>query len=348
MDADYIIVGQGLAGTLLAYNLIKKNRSVVLIDDHYRTSSSAMCAGIINPITGKRLILTEDYAKFHKEADLTYRELEKKLTVAFYSEKEIVRFYQSSQEHNNWSERKDTLISAPYIKTFNPAGLYSRWFNDRYGSLVIRGNLCDVPVLIKSFCDHLGKSQMIHESFEFNHLKVTSENVIYKDIQASKIIFCEGFKTSNNPYFQYLPFKHAKGEILTLSVDDMPLPDKIFNFGQWVFPLDQKTLKTGTNFQWTDINNTPTEQGKNEILNLIKPMIKFSFTVTNHQAGVRPVLLDLNPVLGLHSRQNRVGLFNGLGAKGVLYAPYLAHRFADHLVDGTDLETNININRFNI
>lgn len=307
-----------------------------------------MCAGIINPITGKRLILTEDYAKFHKEADVTYRELESNLAVSFYHEKDIVRFYDSPLEHKNWSERKDTLVNAQYIKAYNPSGLFNPWFHDRYGSLVIRGNVCNVPLFIKTFGEAMAKDQIIHEPFEFNHLKVTRENVVYKDICASKIIFCEGFKAQGNPYFQHLPFKHAKGEILTLDMEGMPLPDKVFNFGKWVFPSDKKSVKAGTTFHWEEINDKPTEEGKNEILSALKLMVKFSFTVTDHQAGVRPVILDLSPVLGVHPRQNRVGIFNGLGAKGVLYAPWLARRLTDHLIDQTDLETNININRFSI
>ncbi|MGE0268413.1 MAG: NAD(P)/FAD-dependent oxidoreductase [Candidatus Omnitrophota bacterium] len=348
MDADYIIVGQGLAGTLLAYNLIKRNQSIIFIDNQHSTSSSAMCAGIINPITGKRLILTEDFAKYHQEADLTYRELEDKLNIKFFYEKEIIRFYDSHQEHKNWSERKDTIISAPYIKGYNPYGLYSRWFQDRYGSLIIKGNLCDAAALIKTFSDKIVQGKIICEPFEFSRLKISHDYVGYKNLRASKIIFCEGYKAGSNPYFQNLPFKHAKGDILTLSIDHLPLPDKIFNFGKWIFPLNDQTIKTGSTFYWSDINTQPTEEGKNEILNFLKPMIKFPFKVIDHQAGVRPVILDLAPVLGLHPRQTRVGIFNGLGAKGILYAPWLARHLAEHLVDGAPLESYININRFSI
>lgn len=348
MDADYIIVGQGLAGTLLAHNLIKKKQTVIFVDNQHLTCSTTMCAGIINPITGKRLILTDDFAKYHQEAEITYRELENILNITFYSEKDIIRFYGSSQEHKNWSERKDTIVSAPYIKGYNPYGLYSRWFQDRYGSLVIKGNLCDASVLIKGFSAKLAPEQLIHEPFDFNGLNIGRDHVHYKNIRASKIIFCEGYKAGSNPYFQNLPFKHAKGDILTLAIDYLPLPDKIFNFGKWIFPLNSNTIKTGSTFHWNDINTRPTEEGKNEILNSLKQMVKFSFKIIDHQAGVRPVILDLAPVLGLHPRQKHVGIFNGLGAKGVLYAPWLARHLAEHLVDGAGLETNININRFSI
>ncbi|MBP9855533.1 MAG: FAD-dependent oxidoreductase, partial [Candidatus Omnitrophica bacterium] len=329
------------------YNLIKKKKSVLLIDNRHHTSSSTMSAGIINPITGKRFILTEDFAKFHHEAELTYRELENKLNTTFYAEKKIVRFYSSSQEHKIWSERKDTINSSLYIKGYNPSGLFSRWFDDRYGSLTVKGYVCDVSVPIKKFSDILDKNQILPELFEFNHLKINQESVTYKNMSASKIIFCEGYLAETNPYFKFLPFKPAKGDILTLSVDD-PLPDKIFNFGKWVMPIDDKTVKTGSTFYWNDLDPTPTAEGKNEILNALKNMAKFSIKVINHQTGIRPVILDLVPVLGLHPEYNAIGIFNGLGAKGVLYAPWLARHLADHLVDESPLDRNININRFSV
>jgi hypothetical protein len=39
----------------------------------------------------------------------------------------------------------------------------------------------------------------------------------WQDISAKKIIFCEGYHAIHNPWFNYLPFQLAKGEILTLT-----------------------------------------------------------------------------------------------------------------------------------
>ena len=43
---DYLIVGQGIAGTILSYKLIKKGYLVKVIDDGHRTASSTKAAGI--------------------------------------------------------------------------------------------------------------------------------------------------------------------------------------------------------------------------------------------------------------------------------------------------------------
>ena len=52
----YIIVGQGVAGTLLAYFLLKAGQNVIAIDNYHKGAASNVAAGIINPITGRRYV----------------------------------------------------------------------------------------------------------------------------------------------------------------------------------------------------------------------------------------------------------------------------------------------------
>ena len=51
---DFIIVGQGMAGTLLAHELISANKKILIIDKKLPASSSRVAAGMINPVAMKR------------------------------------------------------------------------------------------------------------------------------------------------------------------------------------------------------------------------------------------------------------------------------------------------------
>ena len=55
-EFDFIVVGQGIAGTLMAWNLHLAGKKVLIIDDHHSGSSSLVAAGIVNPITGKNYV----------------------------------------------------------------------------------------------------------------------------------------------------------------------------------------------------------------------------------------------------------------------------------------------------
>lgn len=348
MKTQNLIIGQGLAGTLLYHHLTKRGAHCVIIDDDHRTSSSTMCAGFVNPISGRRLIISDQFEKYYQEAERTYRDMERALREHFFEPKEIVRFYDSFSEQKNWAERKDLTGGSSHVKTFHPAGMYRRWFHDPYGSLIIKGYVCHTQRLISAFRQQTGPEHIVPEIYDPALLKVSPAGVEYRGIQAKRVIFCEGFRVSQNTYFNRLPWKHAKGEIMVLEHTAPPLPDKIFNFGKWVFPVADNTVRTGTTFYWRTLDTEPSEEARNEILARLETRVTFPFTIKHHYAGVRPVLLDLSPVIGMLRREPRVGIFNGLGAKGVLRGPYAARQFAEHLTDGHTIDHSLNISRFNI
>ena len=81
---DYLIIGQGLAGSLLARELVALDRRVLVIDDHYKSSSSTVAGGLINPVTGKRLALQPGIDYLLPAAQRRYRSLEQKAGLRFF------------------------------------------------------------------------------------------------------------------------------------------------------------------------------------------------------------------------------------------------------------------------
>ena len=55
---DYIIVGQGLAGSSVAMHLLEWNKTIMVFDDPHPNSASKVAAGLFNPITGKNMVKT--------------------------------------------------------------------------------------------------------------------------------------------------------------------------------------------------------------------------------------------------------------------------------------------------
>ena len=50
---DFVIIGQGLAGTTLAWQLKWQGLRGVIVDRDDRTSASRVAAGLMTPATGK-------------------------------------------------------------------------------------------------------------------------------------------------------------------------------------------------------------------------------------------------------------------------------------------------------
>ena len=68
--------------------------------------------------------------------------------------------------------------------------------------------------------------------------------------------------------------------------------------------------------------------------------------VLEHKAGIRPTVSDRRPLAGLHPNFNNVYIFNGLGTKGVLIAPWMSKKMCNYLLRGEELPEEANIKRF--
>ena len=78
---DYIIIGQGIAGSTLAWNLYFENKTFLILDSENNNSASKAALGIYNPITGRRKALTWNFHKVFKGLEKFYRRVEKNIGV---------------------------------------------------------------------------------------------------------------------------------------------------------------------------------------------------------------------------------------------------------------------------
>jgi glycine/D-amino acid oxidase-like deaminating enzyme len=139
----------------------------------------------------------------------------------------------------------------------------------------------------------------------------------------------------------------AKGEILTLAYDK-PLPDVIYNFGNWLLPLKQGKIRLGATFDRELINTLPTIAGRESLLNKLEayhPNLAQA-RIDAHQAGIRSCSLDKQPFVGRHPRYPQLAVFNGFGAKGSLQIPWYSRCFADYLLNQSPLPLTCDIQRY--
>ena len=98
VQTDYLIVGQGIAGSLLAMNLIERGKSVLVVDDGHRHAASKVAAGLINPITGRRHALTWRFLECWEFLQVDYARWETLLGSQFFHKKPLLRFFKNEDE----------------------------------------------------------------------------------------------------------------------------------------------------------------------------------------------------------------------------------------------------------
>jgi glycine/D-amino acid oxidase-like deaminating enzyme len=348
-DVRYIIVGKGIAGTVLAHTFLKNKISFSIIDDPSLSQASKIAAGLYNPVVFKRLVKSWKTEELLPFMDAFYTDAEQLLNEQFYFKKSILKLFTEEQEKILWAKKSNEEIGKYLNKEINETFGEDIIYNTNGAAEVLQGGNLQIALFIEASKIFFKKKNLLtEEKFNYNELIITEKNVTYKNTTASKIIFCEGYKTLENPYFKWLPFKLTKGEVITIHAPLLRQTEKVINKGVFILPIGNDNYKVGATYEWADLSELPTEKGKTELTDKLKKVLKIPFEIVNHQAGIRPTVNDRRPLIGLHPQHPALGVFNGLGTKGVMLAPYFAQAFYNFLELNEPLDKEIDINRFKV
>jgi choline dehydrogenase-like flavoprotein len=120
MTIDFLIVGQGLAGSLLAWRLIQRGCKVVVVDNGLE-SASQVAAGLINPVTGMRFVKSAEVDSLLPVAKQCYVELADFFQQDFYIEKPMLRIFNNAKEQGNCQKRLNNPDYQAYLGDMHTA-----------------------------------------------------------------------------------------------------------------------------------------------------------------------------------------------------------------------------------
>jgi len=332
MRVDCVIVGQGIAGSCIAFELIRRGRKVLIFDDSHRGAACLVAAGVINPITGQRLVKSWRSDAAHPYAKDFYARAERALSRKFFHDRKILQLCKSEGERELWRARAGEAGYAPFIGGYNPPKTFPA-LNDSFGSYFIEHSAwVETSETISAFRDYFVSVGALRiEEFCFQKLKASAARLEYGEISFEKIIFCDGARAVSNPYFSWLPYRPAKGEILRLRVCE-ELPEHIVHRGHWIMKCRDGSARIGSTWDREHPDGTSTAGAREELLSALRPFFKrdVSAEVLEHSAGVRPCTATTRPHIGEHPADSRILSFNGFGSKGFALSPYFAKNLADY------------------
>lgn len=342
---DYIIVGQGIAGSVLSYTLLQKGKKILVVDKGNLDSSSAVAAGLFNPIIGKKMVKTWEAEKLFPFLLGFYKSLQEELKEEIFFEKSVYKPFPSIEDQNFWVSNNASGDS-DFVEGTVLKEKYVGLVDNEYGGFETKASgFVDVKKMLLAVKEYLKKNAVYRDDVvKLEELTMHEDKVSWKGVEAKKIIFCEGYHAIENPFFKWLPFNPVKGETITVKIKNFNV-DSILNRKVFMIPLSEDTYKVGATFDWildTDI----TEQAKEELSAKLKTLIKVPFEIIDQEAGIRPAVHDRRPLIGLHPEYLSVAIFNGLGTKGISLAPYFAEQFYNFLENAGELDPTTNIKRF--
>src|ERR1700712_2639986 len=97
MNVDYLIIGQGISGSFLSRDLLRAGKTVMVIDESKPFTASKVASGVINPITGRRMVRTWEIEKLMPFAVEAYTKLGDELGAQLIRQCNILDFHPTPQ-----------------------------------------------------------------------------------------------------------------------------------------------------------------------------------------------------------------------------------------------------------
>lgn len=340
---DYLIVGQGLSGSFLAFQLLQQQKSFLVVDQGLNFSSSYIAAGIINPIVLKRLTKTWRVEEFLSYNPNFYSQLEGFFKKSYLFSIPMDKLISSEEEEVFWRYRFDNFALEKYIEEFLEEGNNPSHYTSNFKrGKVKQTSWLNISAVLEDFRKYLkDTNQILESSFDYSAL---SQNA-YMGIEFKQVVFCEGSNAINNPYFKHLPFALNKGQLITIKCDELE-SSSILKKKAFLLPVGNNLFKAGATFAWSWENNY-IEQEKTDLLKQqVEEITTSDYTVIDEVCGIRPASRDRRPLMGRHTEYRNYYIFNGMGSKGCLMAPLLTQELLQFVEEEKELHKEATIDRF--
>lgn len=316
MRAPLLIVGQGLAGTLLGHACERAGIAFEIADAGHAGAASRVGAGIINPITGQRIVKSRGIDELRGPALETYRELESVLGVPLVREMRVRRFFRDEAERRIFGKKAASGELAPYAGAADAEGF---WIE---GALRV-----DTAALIAAARKRWMAAGKLREEL----IRIPDALADYE-----RVIACTGADGADG-------LARATGEILRVATAGLD-PDVILNRGHWLLPTGNGEGRVGATYARGESDaaaaRAELERSATELLG------GRAFVVTAQESGVRVSSPDRYPIAGWTRAEPRLGVFNALGSKGALLAPWVAREWVAQLRDGAAFAPEVDARRF--
>jgi len=343
-QVKYLVVGQGIVGTFMSYHLDKAGITYLLVNDESLPSASSVASGVMNPVTGRRIVQTWMIETLLPYAVNAYSAIQQKLNIQIIQNAPVILLHPSEQMKDSFEYR--TQHDNIYLLRQDPTH-WTPYFNAPFGVGGIDDCYwIDINKMLQSWRNYLITNQhYLNAHFDSKEVIFSEKNVRWKNVTAEKIIFCDGIASSQNPYFSSLPFAPNKGEALIVKIPGLPNKN-IYKNNISVIPWKDDLFWVGSNYEWTFQDSNPSIAFKEKMIESIDKFLKLPYEIVDHIAGIRPTNTQRRPFVGVHPTQCQLAICNGMGTKGCSLAPYFTAQLLAHLEYGAPVEAEASILRF--
>lgn len=360
MAADFLIVGHGLAGALLSWQLATAGASVVVVRDPDIPAASAVAPGIVNPLAGQRLKPCWAIDAHLPLARQTYQHLEDLSGERLWHPLRILRVLRDERQRRALEQRCEETQARPFVGEWIEPAMLGSGIEAPHGAFLTEGAArLDVPAALAAFeslwqdppSELCGRVGLCTGNVNPRELQIDTEGVAWRNDVYGTVVFAEGWQGSHNPFLRELPWRNARGDMLTLRLTGQPflpegLRDCLLNYGHWLLPSGDGHYRLGATYAWSRFEAPPDPAaGLTLLAGLRKVVTHADFTLAERHCGTRPIVADRFPVLGRLPASPRLAVCNGFASKATLHAPAMTHALAENLLRDVPLPPEVDVRR---
>ncbi|HQV51981.1 MAG: FAD-binding oxidoreductase [Flavobacteriales bacterium] len=339
MQNDVIILGHGLAGAVLAEVLQQRGSRIHVFDQRRNGNASLVAAGVVNPIVFKRDIPSWRAGELLPIADTFYRSWQECNGVDLWHPLPMVKVFPTPIERDQWERVMQDTESSPFIAQRPEIDVDQAPVDAPHGyGTVTQAAWLDVPATLSAQRETLiGEGRFTERDVREEEVLIGPDHISIGDVRAHWLVRCTG------PFSTAQGLAPVKGETLLVRIPGLEFKNMVHR-RVFILPLGDDVYRIGSTFDWTNVWTGRTVEAREELLGMLRAFVKLPIEVLEHSSGVRPATKDRRPILGRTGRYEAI--FNGLGSRGVLLAPWCAMHLAEHLFEGKEIDPEVSFDRF--
>ena len=337
---EVIICGHGLAGAVLAHHLHRRGISFHVFDRKCDGNASSAAAGIINPLSLRRDVLTWRAHEMLRISREFYEDLGEWLGARIWHPIELIKIFPTPHEEAQWRRAMSREETRDLLSIRNGGDLASTGIPAPHGLGIIEQSAwLDIRTMLdRQRSRLLADGRLTNSWLDAEKIRSHGHGIAVGAHTARWIVHCNG------PFASLKGLVPVKGEVLTVRLPEFRLQQMVHR-GIFILPIGAGLFRIGSTFEWNNVWSGPSEATRIHLLKKFSEIVPGPVEVIEHLAGVRPASRDRRPILGVALPGQAI--FNGLGARGGLLAPWCAMHLIEHLLEGRPLDQEVDPARFN-
>lgn len=334
------IIGQGLAGSLLALHLKDLGIPFKVQDIPRPGCATSVAPGIVNPLAGRNFMPPRYIDELLEQLDRAMQMVENAIGESIWTPCPILRMFSDPTQIDKLESSLRKEATLRFVSDRREANSFP-YLNDDFGSFITeQAGWANLPIFKSRMRELLDKEGLLVEE---EWTEASLESAKGKEL----VVFCEGWHSGNNPIWSFIPHNPAKGEMIVVRFEE-PIPrDRIYNQSCWAQPIGEHSWRVGATYSWSAFDSEPTLDGAEKLQENLAMLTSIPFHVEDQMAGVRPIVDDYKPVVGQHPDNKDWFILNAMGSKGVLQTPTAVRDLLDYLTEGTRIPSEWSVDRFN-